>query len=247
MLNFVTRRLSTVLAVVLSVLILTGNAASTQAETAQAATAVSLGEQPEIVNVITVYPTTPDTQSQTLSEVAEQEQAAFSQVPGFQDSAILKAQDGSQVIALSQWQGKDPSSFQAYASEHILPVTTDTPPQSFACQVQHTETRTTSLSFQPGDVIQFSQFKMKPGKAQSELATVVTQMMPGVMQMIAGLQWASLCPSTDESTIALLARWKSREDFESLGQQPGFDRETNYWQDYAVNEHGLYDVARVIH
>lgn len=205
-----------------------------------------LSSQPEIVNVITVYPTIPDTQTQTLSEIADQEQKAVSQVPGSQDSAILKAQDGAQVGALSQWQGRDLSSFQAYASEHVFPIVADTPPQTFACQVQHTETRTTSLSFQSGDVVMFSQFKMKPGKAQSELAAVVTQMMSGVMQMISGLQWAALCPSTDKSRIALLARWKSRDDFESLGQQPGFDPETNYWQDYANNEHGLYDVARII-
>ncbi|QYO64519.1 hypothetical protein [Leptolyngbya sp. 7M] len=64
--------------------------------------------------------------------------------------------------------------------------------------------------------------------------------------MISGLQWAAMCPSTDKSTIALLARWNSREDFESLGQQPGFDKETNYWQDYAVNEHGLYEVEQII-
>ena len=88
---------------------------------------------------------------------------------------------------------------------------------------------------------------MKPDKEQSELATVISQMMPGVLQMIPGLQWAAMCPSVDQSTIALLARWNSREDFESLGQQPGFDQETNYWQDYADNEHGLYDVTQVIY
>jgi len=87
---------------------------------------------------------------------------------------------------------------------------------------------------------------MKPGKEQSELATVVSQEMPGVLQMVPGLQWAAMCPSTNNSMIALLARWNGREDFESLGQQPGFHKKTNYWQDYANNKHGLYDVAKVI-
>jgi heme-degrading monooxygenase HmoA len=214
---------------------------------AQAATAVSLDGTNEMVNVVTVYPTTPNTQSQVLSQVSKAaEAAAFSNVPGFKDSAILKAQDGTQVIALSQWQGKDLSSFQAYADEHVLNISADHPPQTFACQVQHTETRTTSSQLQQGDAMMFSQFKMKPGKEQSELATIISQMMPGVLQMIPGLQWAAMCPSTDKSTIALLARWNSRKDFESLGQNPGFDKETNYWQDYAVNEHGLYDVAQII-
>ncbi len=55
-----------------------------------------------------------------------------------------------------------------------------------------------------------------------------------------------MCPSTDKSTVALLARWNSQGDFESLGKEPGFDKETNYWQSYANNEHGLYDVVKII-
>lgn len=211
-----------------------------------AATAVSLDGTNEVVNVMTVYPTTPKTQDKVFSQVSKKEKAAFSKVPGFQDSSILKAQDGSQVIALSQWKGKDLSSFQSYASEHVLNIAADGKPQTFACQVQHTETRSTPPSFSQGDVIMFSQFKMKPGQSQSDLAMIVSQEMPGVLQMTPGLQWAAMCPSTDKSTIALLARWNSRGDFESLGQQPGFDKETNYWQTYANNEHGLYDVAQII-
>jgi len=250
MLKFLAHRLSmirakcnctAIAAIVLSIFVLIG-----VPTTAQAATTISLVGTLDVVNVVTVYPTTPNTQSQVFSEIAKKEQAAFSKISGFQDSSILKAQDGSQVIALSHWEGKDLSTFQAYANEHILNVASDQKPQTFACQVQHTETRTTSPSFEQGDVIMFSQFKMKPGKSQSELATVVSQEMPGVLQMIPGLQWVAMCPSTDQSAIALLARWNSREDFESLSQQPGFDKETNYWQDYAENEHGLYDVAQVI-
>jgi heme-degrading monooxygenase HmoA len=213
---------------------------------AQAATPVSLDGANDVVNVMTVYPTTSKTQDQVFSQVSKEEKAAFSKVPGFQDSSILKAQDGSQVIALSQWKGKDLSSFQSYASEHVLNVAADGKPQTFACQVQHTETRSTSPDFNQGDVIMFSQFKMKPSQSQSDLAMIISQEMPGVLEMTPGLQWAAMCPSTDKSTIALLARWNSRDDFESLGQQPGFDKETNYWQTYANNEHGLYDVAQIV-
>ncbi|MBE9138669.1 hypothetical protein IQ254_15960 [Nodosilinea sp. LEGE 07088] len=212
---------------------------------AQAA-AIALDETADIVNVITVYPTTAETQPQILSAVSKAETSSFSSIPGFQDSAILKAQEGNQVVALSQWNGQDLTSFDAYIKEHVLDIPASQSAKSFACQVQHTETRADSLEFEQGDVVMFSQFKMKPAKVQSELAMVIRQMMPGVLDMIPGLQWAAMCPSTDDSTIALLARWNSRKDFESLGQNPGFDQETNYWQDYANNEHGLYDVVEVI-
>jgi heme-degrading monooxygenase HmoA len=207
---------------------------------------VHLDRANDLVNVITIYPTTVKTQDAVLAEVSAAEKKTFSNVPGFQDSSILKAQDGSELVVLSQWKGKDLSSFQSYATEHILNVKTARQPQSFACQVQHTETRSAAPSFDENDVVMFSQFKMKPDKEQSELALIISQEMPGVLQMIPGLQWASMCPSTDQSTIALLARWQDREAFESLGQEPGFDKETNYWQTYADNEHGLFDVIKVI-
>lgn len=242
MLKALVYRVTLIATIILSVLgMLTGLPGSAQADTP-----VSLDNTHEVVNVVTVYPTNTKTQSNVFSEVSKAEQATFSTLPGFKDAAILNAQDGSQVVALSQWQGNDLSGFQAYAEEHVLKSSASQTPISFACQVQHTESRAADLTFDKEDVIMFSQFKMKPEKVQSELASVITQMMPGVLEMIPGLQWAAMCPSTDDSTIALLARWNSREDFESLGQRAGFDPETNYWQDYAINEHGLYDVMQVI-
>ena len=213
---------------------------------AQADVAIALDTAKSVVNLVTVYPKAPKKQSQILSDVSKTEAFASLSVAGFQGAAILKAQDSAQVIALSQWSVKDPSSLQFHAKENVLNIPAGQSVQSFTCQVQHTEARDASPNFHQGDVIMFSQFKMKPARQQSELATIISQMMPGVMQMIPGLQWAAMCPSIDESTIALLARWNSREDFESLGQNPGFDPETNYWQDYANNEHGLYDVVEVI-
>ncbi|MEM6520814.1 MAG: hypothetical protein AAF722_15945, partial [Cyanobacteria bacterium P01_C01_bin.70] len=207
--NSVIHRLVTVTALILFAGVLIG-----LPQTAQAA--VSLEKTPDLVNVVTVYPTTSATQSEILSAVSKAEASTFSSVPGFQDSAILKAQEGNQIVALSQWNGKDLTSFEAYAKEHILSIPAGQSAQSFACQVQHTETRAKSPKFRQGDVVMFSQFKMKPDKEQAELATVISQMMPGVLEMIPGLQWAAMCPSIDESTIALLARWNSRDDFESL-------------------------------
>lgn len=242
MLMSLVNRFATLATIILSILgVLTGFP-----NVAQADAPVSLDNTGDIVNVITVYPTTGETQSAVFSEVSKAEQTTFSTTPGFQDAAILKAQDGTQVVAFSQWAGKDLSDFQSYAAAHVLKSSASQPPTSFACQVQHTENRATDLAFGKDDVIMFSQFKMRPNKVQAELASIISQMMPGVLEMIPGLQWAAMCPSTDESRIALLARWNSRDDFESLGQKAGFDPDTNYWQDYAINEHGLYDVMQVI-
>ena len=82
-------------------------------------------------------------------------------------------------------------------------------------------------------------------QADTSLAGIIEQMMPTAFATVPGLQWVAMSPSTDQSTIAMIAQWKSREDFESLGKNAGFD-ETNYWQTYADNEHDLFDVVKII-
>ncbi|MEG3863699.1 hypothetical protein, partial [Microcoleus sp. herbarium12] len=76
---------------------------------------------------------------------------------------------------MSQWKGKDLSS-QSYAEEHALNVPAANTPQSFACQVQHIETRNTAPNFGEQDAIVFSQFKMKPKREQSELADIISRL-----------------------------------------------------------------------
>ena len=210
---------------------------------AQAANEVLLNSSNSIVNIMTVYKVDKSEQNKTLTDLLKLNQENLPQVSEFFNTSILNGQDESEIIALSQW--KNLSSFQSYAKQVKGDVNKITP-QVFACQVQHTETRNTAPSFSEKDTIMFSQFKMKPGQKQSELTTIVTQEMPGVLQMVSGLQWAAVCPSTDKSTIALLARWNSRGDFKSLGQKPGFEKESNYWEAYANNEHNLYDVVKII-
>lgn len=211
---------------------------------AQAAIAVSLDSSNATVNVATVYKVNKTDRATVLSKVVQSSQSTLPQAPGFLNVSILNGQDENQIVALSQW--KDLPSFQTYTAQQTQNKSGNVPSQVFACQVQHTETRNTAPSFSKGDTIMLSQFKIKPGKDQSELAAIIPQMMPGAFQTIPGLQWAAMCPSTDKSTIALLARWSSRDDFASLGQEAGYDKETNYWQDYANNEHGLYDVVETI-
>jgi heme-degrading monooxygenase HmoA len=217
-----------------------------------AATAVSLDSSNSSVNVATVYKVDKADQEKMLSNVLKSTQADLPAAKGFINAAILNGQDESEIITLSQWQ--DLPSFQTYIKQQspnssvgvASPLENRNATQTFACQVQHTEGKVKNISFNERDTIMFSQFKMKPAKVQSELAAIVSQEMPGVLQMIPGLQWAAMCPSTDKSTIALLARWNSRGDFKSLGQKPGFEKKSNYWEAYANNEHGLYDVVKVI-
>lgn len=212
--------------------------------TAQADTSVALDTDNNLVKVATVYKTKPNNQTEVLSDVLEFEESTLPQTPGLVNSSILKGQDGTEVVALTQWQ--DLPSFEAYSQEHIKDAPKTDNPQTFVFEVQKAETSRSQPIITESGNIMFSQFKMKDSEKQSELAGIIEQMMPTAFATVPGLQWAAMSPSTDKSTIAMIAQWNSREDFESLGKNAGFDKETNYWQTYADNEHDLFDVVKII-
>lgn len=214
------------------------------AGSAQAADVIALDNANQVVNTATVYTTNPKTQEQVLSEVLAAEQATLPKAPGFINSSILKGQDGTKVVTLNQW--KDLPSFQRYTADQTSDGVAPQNFHTFIFEVDKTETRSASPTIVEHGAIMFSEFKMRDPDKQSELEEIVAQMMPGVMKMIPGLQWAVMAPSTDQTTISLIAQWNSREDFESLGKKPGFDQETNYWQAYADNEHDIFDVVKII-
>ena len=211
---------------------------------ARAETSVALDTANDLVKVATVYKTKPNKQTEVLSDVLEFEESTLPKTPGFVNSSILKGQDGTEVVALTQWQ--DLPSFEAYSEASIKDAPKTDKPQTFVFEVQKAETSRSKPIITESGNIMFSQFKMKQPDKQSELAGIIEQMMPTAFATVPGLQWAAMSPSTDKSTIAMIAQWNSREDFESLGKNAGFDKETNYWQTYADNEHDLFDVVKII-
>ena len=211
---------------------------------AQAATSVALDTTNDFVKVATVYKTQPNNQTEVLSQVLEFEESTLPHTPGFINSSILKGQEGTEVVTLTQWQ--DLPSFKAYAQEYSNEQLDTAKPQTFVFEVQKAETRGLKPAIAESGAIMFSQFKMKDPQKQSELASIIEQVMPTAFATVPGLQWAAMSPSTDQSTIAMIAQWNSRQDFESLGQNAGFDQETNYWDSYADNEHDIFDVLKII-
>lgn len=231
-------RLNLAIAIVGFIGLLIFNPTTAQAES------VALDTANDLVKVAAVYQTKPETQNKVLSQVLEFEESTLPQTPGLVNSSILKGQDGTEVVVLTQWQ--DLPSFETYEQEHINNAPDTESPQTFIFEVRKSETRGLQPAIAESGNIMFSQFRMKDPEKQDELAGIIEQMMPTAFNTVSGLQWTAMSPSTDKSTIAMIARWNSREDFESLSKNSGFDKETNYWQTYADNEHDLFDVVKII-
>ncbi|MGK7953490.1 MAG: antibiotic biosynthesis monooxygenase [Xenococcaceae cyanobacterium] len=108
-------------------------------KTAQADTSVALDTANDLVKVATVYKTQPNTQTEILSKVLEFKEFTLPQTPGFVNSSILKGQEGTEVVVLSQWQ--DLPSFEAYSQEYSKDKLDSDRPQTFIFEVQKAETR----------------------------------------------------------------------------------------------------------
>lgn len=98
------------------------------------------------VNVATIYETNSANQANVLADVLKSSESTLPQASGFIDASILKSQDGTKAIALTQWQ--DLSSFQAYeaklakedTAKHLAEVAA---PRTFVYEVKKAETRDT--------------------------------------------------------------------------------------------------------
>lgn len=227
----------------LSVLNLTPNIAF-------ADTAVSFDASNRAVNVATIYDTNNANQANILADILKQSDSNLPTASGFMNASVLKSQDGTKVVTLSQWQNLP--SFQAYTAKLAKEDTTKylaevSAPRTFVYEVKQTEAKDTVPAIHVNDnAVQFSEFRMKRPQDQPELLGIIGEAMPGVMQMEPGLQWVTLMRSLDNTNIALLAHWNSNKQFDELSQTPGYDQENGYWTPYAVNDHHLYDVVKII-
>lgn len=217
---------------------------------AQAEPSVSFDTSNAAVDVATIYETNSANQADILADVLKFSQLTLPEASGFLNSSVLKSQDGTKVIALTQWQ--DLPSFQAYQTKQAQDSTTQrlaaiAASRTLVYELNKTETRDAVPTIhEHEDNVQFSEFRMKRREDQSELLDIIKDAMPGVMQMESGLQWVTLLRSLDNTNIALLAHWYSRKEFEELADTPGYDQQNGYWTSYADNDHHLYEIVKII-
>jgi heme-degrading monooxygenase HmoA len=210
------------------------------------------------VNIATIYETTPDTQKDIVSSVLKSSKSFFKKAPGFNSFSVLQSEDGTRVVALTQWQ--DAASYEAsltqttedYAAksskkEKSKDKVAAEPTKTIVFKVEQTLAPPGMVAAIRGKnaLVQFSEITANSADDIASLLASAEEQLPNATQMYPAPRSAVLLKSVDSADLAMLASWGYAEEFDDLTLVPTLavlpDDAT-----LAANEDHLYEVVKII-
>ncbi len=197
--------------------------------------------EPEAVSAMSVYETTPDTQLDAVSVVLKSSKAFFKGAEGFKGLSVLQSEDGSRVVALTQW--TDAASYEAFIAQ---PVEDYTKYQK-EYQKDYSKGGKAPVELAPaktkvfeladiqipsgmvpvirgqGALVQLGEVSVAEAGDLPEVLTEVEQALPDVSEMYPAPRSVMLLKAVDDSEALLLAYWGYAEEFQDLAQVPAVD------------------------
>jgi heme-degrading monooxygenase HmoA len=118
------------------------------------------------------------------------------------------------------------------------------PPDSLLLEVVVSRPSTTEVEIAVGDrITHLAEFRMIPAN-QPEMVKRATAEIDRAMES-PGLISATFHRSLDGTRMFNYGQWESKEAFEAILKQPGFNPDKPYWEGLARNEFHLYNVVHV--
>lgn len=233
---------------------------------------ISFDPASKVVNVATVYETTPETQKDTISSIVKSvfksKKSSINKAPGFNNYFILKSEDGSRVLGLTQWQ--DSASYQAFVtppeqeatlSESEKPYkekqsksskeyTAIAPARTVVFEIAKTQAGEGVIPAIKGKkaMVEFDELTAKDPADQPKLITFAEELMPSAAQMQPVPGSVVLLKGVDNTDVALLANWDSSEEFEEIepDKTPAFAPPSDDLTTLVDTDQHLYEVVKVI-
>lgn len=196
-----------------------------RAEAAKAAKAIAFDPGATVINVAAIYETAPTTQKSTLKSLKSMK--TMKKAPGYSSSALLQSEDGTRIIALSQW--TDLASYQAFmappepakeAEKSKAPPAT--PLKTIVFEVGKTQSaREGIIPTVKGKeaVVEFSDFTLKDAGDKDKVVAGAEKLIPSALLKQPTPQSVILLNSTDSPEVALMANWNCTADF-AAGEKP---------------------------
>ena len=177
-----------------------------------------------------------------LVEVITQEQIkSWQSNPHFLSASVHKSLDGVRVFTYSQWQSK-------FDRRSLLRPTVFCeffPPDALQLEVSASQSVSTEIEIIAGDLItHLAEFRMMPSN-QAQMVKRTTAELDRAMSNSPGLISATFHRSLDGTRMFNYGQWESKEAFEAILKQPGFNPDKPYWEGLARNEFHLYNVVHV--
>lgn len=211
-----------------------------------------------IVNVAAIYETTPETQKDVVSSIMKSSKSFFKKVPGFSSFSVLQSEDGTRVVALSQWQ--DAASYEAYLAQPVEDYSKEyskfskpgkptlEPTRTVMLEVDQTQVAT---GFAPGlrgkDVlVQFSEITAKSAEDAPKLLDSVEASLPDTTKLYPAPRSAVLFRGLDSPGVVVLANWGIVEEFEDVSKLPALNVLPDSVAPLADHDSHLYEVVKII-
>jgi heme-degrading monooxygenase HmoA len=215
------------------------------------------------VNVAAIYETTPETQKDIVTSIMQSSKSFFKKTPGFESFSVLQSEDGTRVIALTQW--KDAASYKAYVAQPVEPYpnyssyssysksskkekVTATPVRTLIFEVDKTQTPEGMLPALHGKdaLVQFDEFVAKSEEDGPELLSAAENSLLGVTKLYPSPRTAVLFRSIDNTDVAVLTNWGYAEEFTDITKLPVFEVLPDDVDTLANRDEHLYEVVKTI-
>ncbi|MFQ3618399.1 MAG: antibiotic biosynthesis monooxygenase [Cyanobacteriota bacterium] len=203
--------------------------------------ALVFATEPETVSVLSVYETTPDTQLDAVSTVLKSSKAFFKGAEGFKGLSVLQSEDGSRVVALTQW--TDAASYEAFMAQPVedytkyqkeyqkesskggKPPMAITPAKTEVFELADMQIASGMVPVIRGQgaLVQLGEVSVAETEDLPEVLTEVEQALPAVTQMYPAPRSVMLLKAVDDSEAVLMAYWGYAEEFQDLAQVPAVD------------------------
>jgi quinol monooxygenase YgiN len=175
-----------------------------------------------------------------LIEAVVQEQIKFwVDNPYFLSANVHRSLDGVRVFTYSQWNPK----FDHRSLPRPTALSEFFPPDSLLLEVTASRSLSAEVEIAEGDLVtHLAEFRMMPVN-QPEMIRRTSAELERAMSNSPGLLSATFHRSLDGTRMFNYGQWESKEAFEAILRQPGFNPEQPYWEGLARNEFHLYNVV----
>ncbi|MDZ8260222.1 antibiotic biosynthesis monooxygenase family protein [Nostoc sp. ChiQUE01b] len=161
--------------------------------------------------------------------------------PYFVSASVHQSLDEVRVFSYSQWQPK----FDHRSLQRPVLLNEFFPPDSLQLEVSASKSVSAEVEIVAGDrITHLAEFRMMPSN-QPEMLKRTTTELDQAMSNSPGLLSVSFHRSLDGTRMFNYGQWESKEAFEAILKQPGFNPDKPYWEELARNEFHLYHVVHV--
>jgi heme-degrading monooxygenase HmoA len=246
---------------VLSLIVLIGflfcNPSMAQAD--KATKSVVFDSTSSVINIASIYETTAETQKDTVSSILKSSKSLYKKAPGFNSFSVFQSEDGTRVVALTQWQDAD--SYEAFLAQPVDDAKSSKsskkekeekvaiePLRTIAFEVDKTLAPAGMIPSIRGKdaLVQFSELTAKNPEDLAVLIASAEDALSGTAQMYPAPRSAVLLKGVDSSDVALLANWGYAMEFDDLSQVPSVAVLSEDEATLADADEHLYEVVKII-